>query len=214
MISSMIRSTMNTALLQTLRGDPQEAPALPGCRSPGVKNRFRTAVNTMMNSTGFSPRTRDLEPYPGDADDTLPAHSQPGCRSATQALGAEQRHDVPRTTSRIFVRGSSRCGQGVAGEKLAQGDVLKHAVSPPSAAPAAPRSRPAPRCRPPGRWRGPAPAGAWQIRVTCGHVQPDGQQLLRPGEHLRAGCRSSARVRDVQHQDTVHHSGRSRPCCG
>ena len=61
MINSMIRSTMNTAFCRP-SAEIRRKPSSARMCSPGVKNRFKMPVNTMMNTTGFSPRTRDLIP--------------------------------------------------------------------------------------------------------------------------------------------------------
>ena len=71
MISSMIRSTMNTAFRRPsaeIRTTPHWTSVWP----PGVKNRFSTPVKIRMNTTGFNPRTRDLSPTLEIAD----AHRQ------------------------------------------------------------------------------------------------------------------------------------------
>ena len=61
MIRSIIRRTMKAALRR-----PEEVmcrgPQAHRIPSPGVKNRFKTPVKTMMNNTGFKPFTRARRP--------------------------------------------------------------------------------------------------------------------------------------------------------
>ena len=61
MISSMIRSTMKTALW-TPASEMRTGPHSTRFLSPGVKKRFKSPVKTMMNSTGLRPRTNALMP--------------------------------------------------------------------------------------------------------------------------------------------------------
>ena len=59
MMSSMMRSTMKKAVRRPV-SLTRRMPSCTSVRSPGVKNRFKTAVKRMMNSTGRSPRTMAL----------------------------------------------------------------------------------------------------------------------------------------------------------
>ena len=56
MMRSKMRSTMKTALLRPV-SEIRMNPSSTKFRSPGVKNKFSTAVNTTMNTTGFKPLT-------------------------------------------------------------------------------------------------------------------------------------------------------------
>ena len=60
-IKSMMRRTIKAAFrrpVSVMWNGPQAQSSFV----PGVKNRFKTPVKTMMNSTGFRPFTRALRP--------------------------------------------------------------------------------------------------------------------------------------------------------
>ena len=54
-----MRSTMKMAFSKPVL-EMRRNPIFTRSRSPGVKNRFKMAVNTTMNTTGFKPFTMVL----------------------------------------------------------------------------------------------------------------------------------------------------------
>ena len=113
-------------VLQTLRGDPQEAQLCQDVLSRR-EEQVQNAGEHDDEHHRLQPPHQGFDPYSGDAD----THCQHRRQNAVgqQALGAEQRHDV-KDHQQDLRPGVQAVGHGVAGEKLAQGDVLQHPVSP------------------------------------------------------------------------------------